>query len=160
MAQALKDRIGPRADHDTDLYSWVEEQVALLRAGRLSEIDAVHIAEELRDVGSEQYDRLESALAVLTMHMLKWDRQPERRSRSWANTIAEQHRRVERVLRRNPGLKGRLPEAIAEGYLDGRGRASTEMDVDVADLPASCPYSWDEMLTRPFDHRSPPQRLS
>jgi hypothetical protein len=28
--------------------------------------------------------------------MLKWDYQPERRSRSWVNTIAEQRRRAER----------------------------------------------------------------
>ena len=41
-------------------------------------------------MGAEQYDKLESALEVLLMHMLKWDHQPERRSRSWSLTIQEQ----------------------------------------------------------------------
>ena len=36
-----------------DLYSWAVRQAALLRAGRLSEIDPVAIAEEIDDVGEE-----------------------------------------------------------------------------------------------------------
>ena len=66
-----------------DLYSWAVRQAALLRAGRLSEIDPVAIAEEIDDVGLEEYHRLESALRVVMLHLLKWDHQPDRRSRSW-----------------------------------------------------------------------------
>ncbi len=51
-----------RARYDRDLYSWAIEQAELLRAGRISEADALNIAEELDDVGNEQYDKLESAL--------------------------------------------------------------------------------------------------
>ena len=55
---------GPREAplYDRDLYAWVEEQVRLLRAGRLTEIDAENIAEEILDVGRNEYDKLESAL--------------------------------------------------------------------------------------------------
>ena len=53
-----------RARYDRDLYSWAMEQAELLRAGRISEADALNIAEELDDVGNEQYDKLESALRV------------------------------------------------------------------------------------------------
>ena len=101
-------------------------------------------------MGNEQYDKLESALAVLLMHMLKWDHQPERRSRSWENAIAEQRRRIGRVLKKNPGLKPHIAEAIADGYLDGRGRASSQIDMPLTRMPAECPYSWDEILLRPF----------
>ena len=41
-------------------------------------------------MGSNEYDKLESALRVLLMHMLKWDHQPDKRTRSWENTIAIQ----------------------------------------------------------------------
>ena len=44
------------ARYDRDLYSWAVEQAALLRAGRISEADALNIAEEIDDVGNEQYD--------------------------------------------------------------------------------------------------------
>jgi hypothetical protein len=159
MGQALKAR--PRAKktpYDVDLAAWVAEQVALLRARRFDEIDADNIAEELEDVGREQYDRLESALTVLVMHLLKWDHQPERRSRSWRSTVAEQRRRVEKLLRKNPSLKASLGEAIADAFVDGRGRAAVEMDRDEDELPAECPYGFDEIMARPIDLDAPGTR--
>src|SRR5271163_1722740 len=87
---------------EADLYSWAVRQAELLRAGRLSEIDPAAIAEEIDDVGEEQYDKLESALRVLMLHLLKWDHQPDKRSRSWTASVREQRRRVLRQLRKNP----------------------------------------------------------
>ena len=115
----------------------MNEQVELLRAGLIDEIDAENIAEELSDVGAEQYDKLESALEVLLMHMLKWDHQPERRSRNWSLTILEQRQRIAKRLRKNPGLKSRLSEAVEDGFALGRTRAAREMRVKLQSLPAS-----------------------
>ena len=140
-----------RARYEDDLYTWVNQQVALLRAGRLDEIDAENIAEELSDVGAEQYDKLESALEVLLMHMLKWDHQPERRSRSWSLTILEQRQRVAKQLRKSPGLKSRLSEAVEDGFALGRTRDAREMRVKPQALPAPCPYDWDAIMNREFD---------
>ncbi len=134
--------------YEDDLYTWVQEQMALLRAGRLVEIDALNIAEELSDVGNEQLDKLESAIAVLTMHLLKWDKQPERRSRSWQLTVRERRRRIHRVLKKNPGLKPKITEVIDEGYADGRDRAFAETELPDDALPEACPYTFDEMMTR------------
>ncbi|RYE71367.1 MAG: DUF29 domain-containing protein, partial [Hyphomicrobiales bacterium] len=78
-----------RTRHEDDVYGWVQEQVASLRAGRIDALDLDSIAEELSDVGAEQYDKLESAVVVVLVHMLKWDHQPERRSRSWTQSIDE-----------------------------------------------------------------------
>ena len=100
------------ATKEADLYSWARHQAELLRAGRLSEIDAAAIAEEIDDVGEEQYDKLASAFRVLMLHLLKRDHQPSRRSPSWTLIIREQRRRVERRLRKNPGLKSRVDEAL------------------------------------------------
>lgn len=150
----LPESIGSRrvvgAAYGDDLYTWAGEQAALLRAGRLTEIDAINLAEEIDDVGGAQYDKLESALTVLLLHMLKWDHQPERRSRSWQNTIREQRRRVLRQLDRNPELKSRLDEALRDAYQYGRDRASTETDMDVDAFPPELPYSFDEIMSR--DH--------
>jgi hypothetical protein len=100
------------ATKEADLYSWARHQAELLRAGRLSEIDAAAIAEEIDDVGEEQYDKLESAFRALMLHLLKRDHQPSMRSRSWTLTMREQRRRVERRLRKNPGLKSQVDEAL------------------------------------------------
>src|SRR3954469_5178253 len=135
-----------RTRYEDDLYTWVSEQVDLLRAGRLDQIDAENVAEELSDVGAEQYDKLESALEVLLMHMLKWDHQPERRSRSWSLTILEQRQRIAKPLR-----KSRLSEAVEDGFALGRTRAAREMRVMLQSLPASCPYDWGAIMNRDFD---------
>ena len=140
----------PGSCYRDDLYSWSREQAALLRAGRLSEIDASNIAEELDDVGSEQYDKLQSALTVLLVHLLKWDMQPKLRSRSWVNSIREQRRRVERQLRKNPGLKSRLSEAMEEAYEDARDRASSETNLDLESFSRTNPYAFEEIMNRPF----------
>ena len=136
--------------YQRDLYAWVEEQVRLLRAGRLSEIDAENIAEEIADVGSNEYDKLESALRVLLTHMLKWDHQAEKRSRSWENTITEQRYRTQRQLRKNPSLKSQLNEIVHDAYLSARLAASSETEQEVDTFPAECPYDWDTILTREF----------
>jgi hypothetical protein len=136
--------------YDQDLYAWAREQVELLRARRLNEIDAENIAEEISDVGSEQYDKLESALRVLLTHMLKWDYQSQRRSASWENTIAIQRNHTRRQLRKNPSLKSRVEEAVADAYSDARLIASTETALDPGRFPEECPYNWDDILSRPF----------
>jgi len=140
----------PTALYERDLYAWSLEQARLLREGRLTEIDAENVAEEILDVGRNEYDKLESALWVLLMHMLKWDHQPERRTRSWETAILEQRDRVELQLRDNPSLKSRIPEAVRRAYRGGRLRASGETDLDLKQFPEKCPYDWETILNRPF----------
>ncbi len=151
--QAGEGRVGgvpEGARHDRDLYSWAVEQAALLRAGRLGEVDALNLAEEIDDVGNEQYDKLESAIRAILLHLLKWDQQPQRRSRSWQLSIAVQRRHVLRVLRKNPGLKPLLDEAITEAYEIARIEAAAQTLLDDDMFSAECPYSWNEIMERPI----------
>ena len=145
-----KRRAAP-ARYDRDLYSWAVEQAALLRAGRIAEADALNIAEELDDVGNEQYDKLESALRVILLHLLKWDYQPERRSRSWRTSILVQRNHVGRVLGKNPGLKPLVSKAIEEAYSDARLEAADETGLDDEAFPKTCGYSFDQLMERPID---------
>jgi hypothetical protein len=144
-----------RVRHGDDLYGWVEQQVALLRAGRAAEIDAGLVAEELQDVGSEQFDKLESALCIVLLHMLKWDQQPSRRTRSWQLSIAAQRLQVNKVLRRNPGLKSRIDEALADAYQQSRIEAARETRLALSRFPPDCPYAWAEITERAFEIDNP-----
>ena len=136
------------ARYDRDLYSWAVEQAALLGAGRIAEADALNIAEELDDVGNEQYDKLESALRIILLHLLKWDHQPERRSRSWQLSISIQRKHAARVLRKNPGLKAIVDEAIVEAYEIARIEAAAQTTLDEDAFPLECPYSWHNIMER------------
>ena len=139
-----------RTRYADDIYTWVQEQVALLRAGRVDALDLDNIAEELSDVGSSEYYRFQSAVEIILLHMLKWDHQPERRSRSWALSIAEHRERAQIQLWKSPGLKASLEEIRCDGFRLGRLGAARQMKRVLKTLPADCPYSWDEILHRPF----------
>lgn len=131
-----------------DLFGWVEDQVALLKAGRVAEIDFENIADELADVGSEQYDKLESAIRIVLLHLLKWDRQSSHRSKSWVLSIRTQRRQIARVLKKNPSLKPHVAAAIEEGYEDARDDAQRETGLPASAFDVRCPYDWDTILTR------------
>jgi predicted nucleic acid-binding Zn-ribbon protein len=137
-----------RAQHDRDLYSWAVEQAELLRAGRIAEADAQNIAEELDDVGNEQYKNLRSALRIILLHLLKWDHQPQRRSRSWWASITVQRNEVRRILSKNPGLKSRLDEALNEAYEDARVQAAAQTKLRLRSFPSKCPFRWEEITQR------------
>jgi hypothetical protein len=131
-----------------DLYGWVEDQIALLKGGRLSEIDANNIAEELSDVGNEQYDKLESAIRIVLLHLLKWDHQPSHRSTSWVLSIREHRRRIGVVLRKNPSLKPSIEEATLDGYANAQDDAIRETGLSETVFPDVCPYDWDTIMNR------------
>jgi Domain of unknown function DUF29 len=139
-----------RAEYERDFYSWLMEQAGHVRAGRWDALDRENLAEEIESLGREQFNKLESALRVLLMHMLKWDHQPELRSRSWALSIKAQRVELDDVIDDNPGLKPRISEAIARGYRKARIEAARETGLDEDQFPPQCPYSWDEIVSRQF----------
>ncbi len=137
--------------YEGDLAAWAHHQAMLLRSGQLHRLDRARIAGELDDVGSEQFDRWESALRLIMMHMLKWDYQPGRRSRSWVISITTHRRHATRQIKKNPSFQSRQAEAVGEAYEDARSEAAIETDLPLKAFPVDCPYSWDEIMTRPFD---------
>jgi hypothetical protein len=139
-----------RAEYDRDFYSWSQEQARLVRAGRWDAVDHDNVAEEIESLGREQFNKLESALRVLMLHMLKWDHQPAARSRSWVLSIRAQRLEVEDVLSDNPGLKPRIAEAIARGYRKARIEAAKDTGLDEGAFPETCPYSFDDIASRAF----------
>jgi hypothetical protein len=138
------------AHYDEDFARWAFEQAKALRDGDLTGLDIENIAEELETLGRGEFNKLESILTVLVTHMLKWDRQPERRSRSWAITIRIQRRHAAKQLKDNPSLKPRLGEALAEAHETARLTAANETGLPLRSFPPDCPYSWLDVTERPF----------
>ena len=139
-----------RAEYERDFYSWLMEQARHLRDGRFDALDRDNLAEEIESAGAEQFNKLVSALRVLMAHMLKWDHQPSLRSRSWVLSVEEQRLEIADVLSDNPGLKPRIGEAIARAYRRARIEAAKETGLDEAEFAATCPYSFDDLMSRVF----------
>jgi hypothetical protein len=140
----------PRTEYWGDFYSWLMEQAAHLRAGNWEALDRENLAEEIESLGREQFNKLESALRVLMIHMLKWDHQPNRRSRSWILSIEAQRLELDNVLSDNPGLKPRTTEALARAFRRARIEAAKETGLEKGEFPEECPYSWNDIVARVF----------
>lgn len=121
--------------YETDVVAWAEEQAALLRSGQLSAIDASNIAEEIEDVGKNEQRALASRLAVLVAHLLKWQFQPDLRSKSWQSTIREQRSAIARKLRASPSLHHTLAdeEWLKAVWQHAVADAATETGLDFPD---------------------------
>jgi Domain of unknown function DUF29 len=137
-----------QALYGADLYTWAIEQAALLRAGLLEKADLENIAEEIESLGRNEFDKLTSNLAVILMHLLKWDHQPGMRTRSWALSIAAHRARAEDVLEDNPGLKSRWDEAVARAYRRARIDAAKETGIALKVFPTNCAYDRAAIFTR------------
>lgn len=141
----------PGIRHADDLYGWVQQQMKLLQAGEVAKVDAPQITQELADMGRNEFARLESAIRLVLHHLLKWDHQPDRRSRSWAITVSLQRRKIGRLLVQNPSLKPRVEAAIQNAYFDARDHAGKETGIPAKTFPSECPYLWDDITLRPID---------
>jgi hypothetical protein len=138
------------AAYERDFYTWSLEQAHLLREGRFDALDRDNVAEEIESLRREQFNKLESALRVLLVHMLKWDHQPRKRTRSWTLSIKEQRAVLRNVLADNPGLKSRLDEALARANEQARLVAARETGLDENAFPPACPYGVDAITERVF----------
>lgn len=57
--------------YEQDELLWYEKNAQLLRQHKFDEIDAIHIAESLENMGKQEIGRLRSHLTLLFMHLLK-----------------------------------------------------------------------------------------
>lgn len=136
--------------YETDVIAWANEQVALLRSGRFSEIDIARIAEEIEDVGKSERRELASRMVVLLAHLLKWQFQPGRRGSSWQRTIKEQRRSIAAHLRETPSLNTALGDLNwQEGvWADAIAKAIDETGLDL--FPENCPWEIEQVLSPDF----------
>ena len=136
--------------HDRDFFAWANEQAALLRAGRVSEADIEQIAAEIESMGKTEKRELLSRLGVLLTHLLKWEVQPARRSRSWTNTIRVQRNHLKLHLSDNPSLRPQLAAAIEAIWETARIEAAEETEIDEAAFPEACGWTAEQIMDPTF----------
>jgi hypothetical protein len=136
--------------YEVDYAQWCAEQGALLREGRLSDLDRENLAEEIESLGRSERGEIENRLNVLLVHLLKWKFQPEGRSGSWKATVLEQRGRLKRRLTDSPSLKRYPEEILAEEYEIARLKASGETGLSEEVFPSNCPFRIAEILDPSF----------
>jgi uncharacterized protein DUF29 len=136
--------------YERDFCLWVEEQARLLRQGALERLDVANLVEEIEDLGIGEKKAVKSNLVIVLLHLLKYQFQPRRRSRSWRASILEHRQRLRDDLRTSPSLRGYAQAVFEEAYADARARAATETGLAERAFPPAPPYSLEQALDPQF----------
>jgi hypothetical protein len=91
-----------------------------------------------------------SRLSVLIAHLLKWQHQAVRRSRSWKNTIASQRIDIKELFEDSPSLRRDLEAKIAKAYSKAVLLAEDETGLDRQIFSPVCPFSSEALLDDAF----------
>jgi len=137
-------------NYNKDFYSWTQEQAALLRAGRLNDLDITNLIEEIESMGRSEKRELQSRLTVLLVHLLKWQYQPARRGKSWLLTIKGQRINLDDVINDNPGLQPYILDLIAHAYALAKLEASKQTGLDDGSFSDDCPWSLEQITDSSF----------
>ena len=136
--------------YETDFYRWTFEQAQFLELGKLEGLDLVNLAEEIISLGKQKQQEISNRLGILIGHILKWQYQPEKRTRSWQVTIQLQRAEIQDLLTDNPSLKSYIDMAIQRGFRSGLALVLSETPIKKKDLPAVCPYVFEQLLDTNF----------
>ena len=136
--------------YEQDYYLWLKKTQEQLTSRDFSHLDVSNLIEELADMGKSEKRAVESNLAILIMHLLKYQFQPEKCSNSWLFTIREHRRRLERLFKDSPSLKRYFTEIFSECYQDARELASAETGLPLETFPSDPPFTTEEVLNPTF----------
>jgi Domain of unknown function DUF29 len=146
--------------YDTDYVAWLQEQVAHLRAGRPSALDVENVAEELESLMKKERRKLGNRLEVLILQLLKWDHQPDQRANRWRSTVAEQRRRIRRLLLDSPGLEHEVESICRAVYPDAVQGAAIETRLSESAFPQTLPYTVEQIFERDLPAEELPDQRS
>lgn len=136
--------------YETDFYAWTQRQAQLMLQGQWHQVDITNVVEEIESLGRQQRQELRNRLAVLLAYLLKWEYQPEKRSRSWLATIRIQRLDIADLLNDNPSLQPYLAEALQRAYPKAVQLAVRETNLAKGQFPEISPYDWSQTLASTF----------
>jgi hypothetical protein len=132
--------------YDHDFFAWTQDQADALKRRSANELDWENLLEEVGDLGRSERRELRSRLIVLLTHVLRWEHQPEQRSRSWVATIRIQQRELRELLGESPSLQPAIDRIWAKAYDDAREIAAIEAGLTVDEIGRGPDLTFDEVI--------------
>jgi hypothetical protein len=136
--------------YDEDFFEWTQVNGELLRAGLFDQADIEHVAEEIEDMGKRDLNELNSRVRVLMRHLLKWQLQPEKISRSWERTIASQRTELGQLLKDSPSLWVKVQPGLRGNYPKSVHLAALATGLPKSHFPAECTFTVEQILDPEF----------
>jgi hypothetical protein len=131
--------------YDTDETAWLEQMAALATAGDGAALDLKNLGEFLADMAKRDKREVIQRLVTLLIHLLKWDHQPDKRTKSWELTIQEQREELQELLESGV-LRNHAQQELAKAYQKAVRRAAVETEMEEKTFPAECPFTLEHAL--------------
>lgn len=113
--------------YDEDFLGWLEQQVALLRAERFSELDFAQLLQHLEDLAENQELELQFEFHGILVGLLKIQLSSATDPR-WADDITELRYRLLSRVERSPSLMNHAPELFARAWEQARDVAKKHFE--------------------------------
>jgi hypothetical protein len=136
--------------YNRDYYLWLVHTAQLIKEGKLSEVDAANLVEEIEDMGRSEKRAVKSNLIVVFLHLLKYKYQPQKRTNSWKSSIREHRRRLRDDFQTSPSLKRYFEEVFDECYQEARKQAADETGLSLDTFPQDSPFTAGEVLNSEY----------
>jgi hypothetical protein len=136
--------------YESDYLLWLEETSKLLKVRDFTNLDLDNLIEEIESLGRSERNKLISSLRLIYQHLLKWQYQPQKRSKSWSNTISRERDNISYYIEDTPSLKNLLEDVAALNKAYQRGRQDARRETGLTNLPQDCPYSIEQTLDLNF----------
>ena len=141
----------PLVGYDEDFVLWAERQVEVLKARDFAALDVEHVIEELEGQVSRDKRELGQRLQVTMVHLLKCQKQPQRKSRIWHVTLIEQRGQIAGLLESSPSLRRLVGEFARKRYGRARRLAAAETRIDESEFPPTLPFTEEQLLDDQFE---------
>lgn len=135
--------------YEKDFYLWITSTIQSLKEEQFHELDLTNLIIELESMGKREKRELYSLLLVLIEHLLKlyyWEAQKADNYRGWKNTVIEQRKQIEILLRESPSLKSLLPESLPTLYQDAREIFLRKSELSAIIVPVESPFTLKAIL--------------
>ena len=132
--------------YEADETGWLEQMSKLISERRYGELDYQNLGEFLLDMAKRDRREVFNRLTTLLMHLLKWEFQPRKRSRSWETTILIQRDDLEDQLE-SQTLRNHALEVLPKAFARAVRYAAKETGMSQERFPQQCPYTLDDLLS-------------
>ncbi|AFZ57853.1 DUF29 domain-containing protein [Anabaena cylindrica FACHB-243] len=135
--------------YEQDFYIWIETTIKILRDRQFNQLDIDNLIEEIETMGRSEKRELINRLRVLIEHLLKliyWEQVRVENQRGWLDTIVEQRRQIQELLKDSPSLKPLLSEIFTECYTNARKDVLIKTNFPSNKIPTDLSFTLEQTL--------------
>ncbi len=131
--------------YEADETGWLELMSAMAGEHATAAMDFDNLCEYLADMAKRDKREAVHRLVVLLVHLLKWQHQPKKRSRSWQLTIQEQREELQELLESGT-LRNYAEEALSKAYQKAVRRTAVDSKLPEKTFAKDCPFTLAQIL--------------